>query len=73
MAGELANMQDAGAGSSMSRGVAKQGQKLAERGVKASDEVGETNPASVTAYGSGNAAQVYFDLFPREHHHRRAN
>ena len=23
-------------------------------------------PASVTAYGSGNAAQVYFDLFPRK-------
>ncbi len=66
VAGELANMQDAGAGSSMSRAVAKQGQKLAERGVKASDEVVETKPASVTAYGSGNAAQVYFDLFPRK-------
>ena len=23
-------------------------------------------PASVTAYGSGNAAQVYFDLYPRK-------
>ena len=66
VAGELANMQDAGAGSSMSRAVAKQGQKLAERGVKASDDLAEMKPASVTAYGSGNAAQVYFDLFPRK-------
>jgi uncharacterized membrane protein YvlD (DUF360 family) len=70
VAGELANMQQAGAGSAVSRAVAKQGQKLAEQGVKAGDEVaGELaadKPASVTAYGSGNAAQVYFDLFPRK-------
>jgi hypothetical protein len=35
VAGELANMQQAGAGSAVSRAVAKQGQKLAEQGVKA--------------------------------------
>ena len=50
----------------MSRAVAKQGQQLAERGAKAEDELAEMKPASVTAYGSGNAAQVYFDLFPRK-------
>ena len=70
VAGELANMQDAGAGSAVSRAVAKQGQRLAEQGVKAGDEVAVAadakKPASVTAYGSGNAAQVYFDLFPRK-------
>ena len=35
VAGELANMQQANAGSAVSRAVAKQGQKLAERGAKA--------------------------------------
>jgi hypothetical protein len=29
-------------------------------------ELTADKPASVTAYGSGNAAQVYFDLFPRK-------
>ncbi|MFO7635074.1 MAG: phage holin family protein [Caldilinea sp.] len=66
VAGELANMQDAGAGGNVSRAVAKQGQKLAEQGAKANDHLAEMKPASVTAYGSGNAAQVYFDLFPRK-------
>ena len=67
VAGELANMQGTGAGSNtMSRAVAKQGQKLAEQGMKAGDNLTEMKPASVTAYGSGNAAQVYFDLYPRK-------
>ena len=66
VAGELANMQDANAGSTMSRAVAKQGQKLAEQGAAAGDDLATMKPASVTAYGSGNAAQVYFDLFPRK-------
>jgi hypothetical protein len=50
----------------VSRAVAKQGQKLAEQGAKVGDDLAEMKPASVTAYGSGNAAQVYFDLFPRK-------
>jgi len=66
VAGELANMQQAGAGNAVSRAVAKQGQKLAEQGVKANDAESAAKPAAVTAYGSGNAAQVYFDLFPRK-------
>ncbi len=66
VAGELANMQQADTGSAVSRAVAKQGQKLAERGAKAGDPDVDASPAAVTAYGSGNAAQVYFDLFPRK-------
>ena len=66
VAGELANMQQTDAGSAVSRAVAKQGQKLAERGAKAGGPDVDASPASVTAYGSGNAAQVYFDLFPRK-------
>ena len=66
VAGELANVSDTKAGSAVSNAVAKQGQKLAERGAKAGGPEVDASPAAVTAYGSGNAAQVYFDLFPRK-------
>ena len=47
--------------------MAKQGQKLAAKGAVAADEGHSAGAeASVTAYGSGNAAQVYFDLFQRK-------
>jgi hypothetical protein len=69
VAGELANMQDAGATGLVNTAMAKQGQKLAQRGADANDKRSDEEasaPAAVTAYGSGNAAQVYFDLFPRK-------
>ncbi len=66
VAGELANVQQSGSSSVFDRAVAKQGQKLAEQGADAVDVVEASEEASVTAYGSGNAAQVYFDLFPRK-------
>ncbi len=34
--------------------------------MEANDAESAAKPAAVTAYGSGNAAQVYFDLFPRK-------
>ncbi len=40
--------------------------KLAAKGAEAGGVHGDEQAASVTAYGSGNAAQVYFDLFPRK-------
>ena len=47
--------------------MAKQGKKLAKQGRRTRLTWSPTAlPASVTAYGSGNAAQVYFDLFPRK-------
>jgi hypothetical protein len=66
VAGELSNMQRSGATNAVGAAVAKQGQKLAERGVETRDIDAVAASASVTAYGSGNAAQVYFDLFPRK-------
>ncbi len=68
VAGELANVQQSHSGNAFSQIVAQQGQKLAERGAGAADEPVEEQAAeaSVTAYGSGNAAQVYFDLYPRK-------
>ena len=66
VAGELANVQDAHATNAVNSAVARQGQKLAQKGVDANEKAHTNVPASVTAYGSGNAAQVYFDLFPRK-------
>ena len=66
MAGELSNVSQTGDGNAFDRTVASQGQKLAEHSVKAADEVEAEEKAAVTAYGSGNAAQVYFDLFDRK-------
>lgn len=69
VAGELVNVQSTG-DSGFDRTIARQGQKLAERGVAEADmttgTTTGTHEASVVAYGSGNAAQVYFDLYPRK-------
>jgi len=51
---------------SFDRAVARQGQKLAQYGAFHSDSRDGVEKTSVTAYGSGNACQVYFDLFPRK-------
>ena len=60
MAGELNNVSESDAGNAVSRSVAKQGEKIAQRGADVA-KVAEANAqAAVTAYGSGNAAQVYF-------------
>ena len=68
MAGELANVQRARATNVVGAAVARQGQKLAHRGAVAGQAGGGRAAlnAAVTAYGSGNAAQVYFDLLPRK-------
>ena len=66
VAGELANMQQTGTGGAITQAVAKQGQKLAQQGAHAEVEDISNVQAAVTAYGSGNAAQVYFDLAPRK-------
>jgi hypothetical protein len=65
VSGELANVQQQSGGRT-GRAVAKQSQKLIEKGTQ-EREAGElVQPAQVTAYGSGNLAQVYFDLYPRK-------
>ncbi len=52
--------------SATSRSVAKQGQKLLGKGIEQQEASNVVPPTQVTAYGSGNLAQVYFDLFPRK-------
>lgn len=65
VSGELANVQEHGGGRT-GRIVAKQSQKLFEKGTKTDQAEENEQPAHVTAYGSGNLAQVYFDLYPRK-------
>jgi hypothetical protein len=66
MAGELANVQQVRKGGALNRTLARHGEKLAKKGAATNVQVLDDEPASVTAYGSGNAAQVYFDLAPRK-------
>lgn len=65
VSGELANIQEQEGGAT-GRAVAKQGQKLIDKGAKSAEAAQADTPAQVTAYGSGNLAQVYFDLYPRK-------
>jgi uncharacterized membrane protein YvlD (DUF360 family) len=65
VSGELANVQQQQGGAA-GKAVAKQSQKLIEKGTQ-DRQAGELEKAAqVTAYGSGNLAQVYFDLHPRK-------
>jgi uncharacterized membrane protein YvlD (DUF360 family) len=66
VAADLADIEKSDSSNTIDRAVAKRGRKLAERGTHATDSGLEGNGASVTAYGSGNACQVYFDLYPRK-------
>ena len=66
MSGELKNLQQQGAGNAAGRAVARQGQKLLDEGAESQEAEVSAEHAQVTAYGSGNLAQVYFDLFPRK-------
>ena len=69
LADELTNVSQSAGGTAFDQAMAKQGAKLADFGSDVTD-VAEgldvEQATSVTAYGSGNAAQVYFDLFPRK-------
>jgi uncharacterized membrane protein YvlD (DUF360 family) len=70
VSGELENIQETGVGGRTGRAAAKRGRKLLDSGAKRREEAereGELDlVAQVTAYGSGNLAQVYFDLYPRK-------
>jgi uncharacterized membrane protein YvlD (DUF360 family) len=67
--GELENIRTSGVGGFGGRTLAQGGQKLLDRSVQQEEVVGapgHDQPAQVTAFGSGNLAQVYFDLYPRK-------
>jgi uncharacterized membrane protein YvlD (DUF360 family) len=66
MAGELENVQDQQVSGSVGRAVVGRAQRLLQQGAERRAP-GEIDPeATVTVCGSGNLAQVYFDLYPRK-------
>ncbi|MGD8596983.1 MAG: alkaline phosphatase family protein [Anaerolineae bacterium] len=67
MAAELENVQEQGVGGSVGRAVMGRAQKLLQQGAERRTMPAElSDPAHVTVCGSGNLAQVYFDLYPRK-------
>lgn len=67
--GELENIQQSGVGGKSGRAIAKRGQQFLSKSAQKQEEAANVAPdqqAQVTAYGSGNLAQVYFDLYPRK-------
>ena len=70
VSGELDNIQETGVGGRSGRAAARRGKKFLDQGAKGREEAegdGDVDhEAQVTAYGSGNLAQVYFDLYPRK-------
>ncbi|MDO8736822.1 MAG: phage holin family protein, partial [Thermoleophilia bacterium] len=66
ISGELKNIQQQGTGGRAGAAVMNQVRRVTDRSMKeqAPAELEAMEP--VTVYGSGNIAQVYFDLFPRK-------
>lgn len=66
MSAEMDNIQAQSAGGRVGRAVVKRGQALVQRSLEAQPSAAEIESAGVTVCGSGNLAQVYFDLQPRK-------
>ncbi len=70
VSGELENIQETGVGGRTGRAAAKRAKKILDNSARRREaaEGSDDRPheAQVTAYGSGNLAQVYFDLHPRK-------
>jgi uncharacterized membrane protein YvlD (DUF360 family) len=66
MAGELENVQDQQVSGNVGRAVVGRAQRLLEQGAERRAPAEIDPEATVTVCGSGNLAQVYFDLYPRK-------
>lgn len=67
MAAELENVQEQGVASGVGKSMTRGAANLLNRGANIrTEEMDVVEPANVTVCGSGNLAQVYFDLFPRK-------
>ncbi len=66
VSGELDNVQQQGVSGRVGGAMVKQGQRAAQRAVERTEAPDEAaREAQAAAYGSGNLAHVYFDLYPR--------
>lgn len=70
VSGELENVQQQEVGGRVGAAVVRRGQRAAQRAITQHEDSAEGRPngpaaAHVVAFGSGNLAQVYFNLYPR--------
>jgi uncharacterized membrane protein YvlD (DUF360 family) len=65
---ELSNAQQAREGNALIRQIVKASDSLSEQAAAEEEarRIAAAQATNVAAYGSGNLAQVYFDLFPRK-------
>ncbi len=66
MAAELENVQDQQVSGNVGRAVVGRAQRLLQQGAERRAPAEIDPEAAVTVCGSGNLAQVYFDLYPRK-------
>ena len=67
MAAELENVQEEGVGGKIGNTMTRGAAGLLNKGANIRDtDMIATEPANITVCGSGNLAQVYFDLLPRK-------
>jgi hypothetical protein len=67
MAAELENVQEAGVGGKIGNSMSKGAATLLNKGANINEsERIITEPTNITVCGSGNLAQVYFNLYPRK-------
>jgi hypothetical protein len=66
MAGELENVQEQQVSGNLGRAVVGQAQRFLQQGAEGRAPAEIDPEATVTVCGSGNLAQVYFDLYPRK-------
>jgi uncharacterized membrane protein YvlD (DUF360 family) len=72
MSAELSNMQEQQVGGAIGKSVVKQTNKAMDR-MTAQATPAEVAPANITVCGSGNIAQVYFDLAKRKLTYKELN
>lgn len=66
ISGELENIQEQGAGGRAGGAVLRHVRSMTDRSIRERAPVEPERMEAVTVCGSGNIAQVYFDLFPRK-------
>jgi uncharacterized membrane protein YvlD (DUF360 family) len=66
LSGELQNVSQQGVSGRVGGMVVDQGSKAAQRAAESEEGPEPEVATQVIAYGSGNLAQVYFDLYPRK-------
>jgi uncharacterized membrane protein YvlD (DUF360 family) len=63
---ELQNVEESDQGGRVSKAAVRRAQRVIDNNLSQQEAFQEVKPANITVAFGGNAAQVYFDLFPRK-------